>query len=167
MCKCWFLGNKMTEENRLYTPDQLPNNMIGLDTVDGQALRNQSNIKNDLMIDRYVPQHHNSYCGYASLALVINAINVAYRIKYIAVEKGSSDEAKLNDEMSHGSVSVNENDVADSPSTRSFKPPEVDAHGMTLEQLATVSSALGFGVNTYFAVNDSMPLSDHNKAALF
>ena len=142
----------------------LPNNMIALNSNSGQQLLNGTKedvFKNELMIKRFKPQVNRTFCGPASLALLINGVNVAYRIKVSKLRCSYFEAKSLEKKLLGGEeILVDENDVVH---MKGFKKIDVKKNGVTLLELSNVAMKAGFGVVEYFADDGSLTLSDEKK----
>ena len=142
----------------MYTPQNLPNDMIGLATPDGQNLLNES-IQNKLLVERCRDQVNRTYCGVASAAAVLNGINVASRVKYMLhlQEQQDNNESGSDDFFENlensGDQLITEDDVVRVSHVQDYLAANTNlsVDGLTLQQLKNLVSVLGFGVETYYA----------------
>ena len=153
----------------VYSVNNLPNGMIGLHTPLGEQLWNRTHLKNTLMVERYHKQTRPTYCGPASLALLINALNLAYRVKYLQVQKKHGDEMKFFCEADRGrKFMLTENDIVNQTDVEAYLNTETDINheGLAIQQLGNVASILGLGVNLYYACGAGVCNSTEMKEKL-
>ena len=139
----------------------LPNNMIALNSDAGQQLLNASPEdvnKNERMIKRFKAQVNRTYCGLASLTVIINGINVAYRVKITYLK------CFCLSPQSSGVTLIKENEVANLKNVKKYlKKVDVKKNGLTLQMLAHVGMKIGFGVYEYYADNGLLGLTVQKK----
>lgn len=140
-------------ERVVYSPDGLPNGMVGLQTPQGQQLLNEATVANRLMVERSTKQINRTYCGVASLASLVNGINVGYRIKYMQIQGNEEAEEEFLKQTESSSSIVSENDIVGQCDVKEYLATHanIDVAGLTMKQLENVVSILGFGVNVYHA----------------
>lgn len=146
-------------DGKFYAPEDLPNGMIALDTTQGQTMLNRTSIVNDLMIDRFANQVSRTFCGPASLALLINALNLAYRIKYKEAQGDKEAESEFFKQAEDGHFRVNENDIVNVEEVKEFLKKNsinVSSDGLTMKNLEHIVNILGLGVNIHFACGNSV-----------
>lgn len=151
-----------------YAPQELPGGMIGLHTLVGRQMQEEASVINDLMINRFKNQVNRKYCGLASLSLLINSINIAYRIKLMTLTDKSEQDKLLERVQAGETITVDENDIARIMKLKKdiMVPNNLDKAGLTLPQLFDVAMHLGLGGSTYYAYKNQLEIGE-NKRKLF
>lgn len=133
--------------------------MIGLSTTLGQQMLRRTSAVNDLMVERFTNQVNRTFCGPASLAVLINALNLAYRIKYTEVQgDGDAEKSFFNQAEAGGHFRVSEDDVVNVHDVKEYLKANTDIYksGLNMLQLENITNLLGFGVNVYFACGNGL-----------
>ena len=129
--------------------------VLPLQSAKGQVLLQRSydaRRTSKVMVDAYTRQDHQFSSGVASLVVLINALNVAYRIKYDQVEERS----RMTDLLNKGhTFVVTEKDVFGfSKVAKYLEDNRLTKSNLTLGQLHSVALYLGFGSNSYYACSE-------------
>jgi len=150
---------------KVYSPDNLPNGMIGLDTTLGQERLARTSIVNDLMVERFFNQLNRTFCGPASLALLFNALNVAYRIKYIEAHEDKNSEDEFFKQAETGHFRVTEDDIVNLDDVKEYlkSNTSISTRGLNIQNMEHIVNIIGFGVNVYLACGNSICESDKMK----
>ena len=143
----------------VYSPDNLPNGMLGLTTPQGQTLLNEATTINKLLVERCRDQVNRTYCGVASTAAVLNGINGASRVKYMLhlQEQQSADESSHDDFFEEleksGDQLLTEDEIVKVSRVQDYLSSNTDisVEGLTMQELKNMVSILGFGVEVYYA----------------
>ena len=118
----------------------IPQGLIGLHTPYGQKMLGETTIINRNYVLREMKQIHLTYCGPASLAFFINTIHAMSHVK-------------LTEKM------INENDIVSAEKNGIkdyFQQSNINKTGMTIANLSHVAMLLGFGVHSYYALDEKM-----------
>ena len=161
------------------TTTSSPNYLIPFNFDAGQRMWNETHMKNERMVqltDRYSNQ---MLSGPGSLALLITAINAAYRLKLSNTEHNS---AGHNEIIKNPPRSLHTKELTQLGVLQHyFEEIQVERNGCTLEQLGHISSIhLGFGVQKYSVyrkqvlsqmtqekINELNKAEDHNDRLRF
>ena len=160
-----------------YSSDNLPDGLVGLKTEAGKALLDSSNVVNEAIIENFQKQEHRSLCGPVSLLILINAMNVAYRVKMSAVHKvdeshdsdTDSDTEKYLEEIekrlhSGETLKVSEDEIRHFPRIKGYLDSvAIEKNGLHLSQLQHAADLLGFGTDCIYATSASSPLPSSVK----
>ena len=148
---------------------KVPEGLVPLHTVKGQQMMQEAGLINDLLISRHQNQSNFKYCGPASLADIINGLNVAYRIKYVIDEKSLSDIIKDNrDEIPVNVESVNEDDVVNYLNKKGWKyQTDLDRKGLTLAKIGNAAKLLGFKSKIMYALGPDAEANERVKRLAF
>jgi len=150
----------------------LPRGMIDLNSTEGQILLKEACRINKAMIDHHKKQVNETYCGAASLALICNSINAAYRIKYMLLPGGENQkeaEDALVEAMGKGPITVTEDDILKCIDDEIINSTKQNTEGLTFLELFTFAMHLGFGINCYFTYdekNDKSTLTEEKRKEL-
>jgi len=162
----------MIMSSHSYTSENLPTGLIALKTEAGKALLDSSETANQAVIDKFQKQIHKSLCGPVSLLILINAMNVAYRVKMSAQSKVDestdsdidSDTEKYLEEIekrlhSGEILKITEEEMRNFPRIKDYLDSvHIDTNGLYLSQLQHVADLLGFGTDCVYATSRSSPL---------
>ena len=156
-----YRSQHMKQASNPYTKGDLSKRTISFNTVTGRKLLKQASFVNPRMLKGYTKQINKNYCGPASLALLINALNVAYRIKFLEIQGNEAAEKKF---VSTGRFNVNENDIVNLEDVKDYLlSTNINAKGLNLRQLANVATILGFNVDIYYACGSDICETDQMK----
>lgn len=132
-----------------YGVGNLPNGMVGLHSSLGEKMLNRASIKNTMMIRRFHKQNSLQYCGPASLALLLNALNLSCHSKYNMMQnRGRKKEMCSRKE----NVLVNEDDIVNQTDVREYliKHTNINHDGLNMKQMGDIAGILGFDRKIYF-----------------
>ena len=121
----------------------LPNNLISFNSETGEQLLLQSKAREDFwdLSTQYVTQNTQSYCGVASIVMVLNALSIP---------------APIAPEYTPYRVFTQAN-FFNNASTKKVLAPEVVARqGMTLEQLGQLLASYGVEAKVYHSNNTNL-----------
>ncbi|AFY87892.1 phytochelatin synthase family protein [Chroococcidiopsis thermalis] len=121
----------------------LPNNLISFNSEMGEQLLLQSKAREDFwdLSTQYVTQNTQSYCGVASIVMVLNALSIP---------------APIAPEYTPYRVFTQAN-FFNNASTKKVLAPEVVARqGMTLEQLGQLLASYGVEAKVYHSTNTNI-----------
>uniref|UniRef100_A0A7M5UBQ9 glutathione gamma-glutamylcysteinyltransferase n=1 Tax=Clytia hemisphaerica TaxID=252671 RepID=A0A7M5UBQ9_9CNID len=155
----------MAHFTTVYHGDILPNGMVPLHTSQGQELLQKTTKKNKIVVNDFKPQIGDTNCGPTSLALVLNAIN-SFHVKLSDPDLTDTEYEILMEKMNDDKeLILTELDIINHGKVKDyFRDINIEKNGMTLLQLGHVATRLGYGVNTYFAYNNSIEISEDKKS---
>lgn len=134
-----------TLREKVYSPEQLPNGMIGLETDMGRSLLEKSTIKDMKIVGNGVKQISMTACGPISSMVLINATGAAERVRELS--------SKENVNIGLDSLSLKEEEFMKLPCLLEyFKSVDIDKNGLTLSQLHQVCTLLGFNASAIHAL---------------
>lgn len=117
--------------------DALPERAISLVSPEGQAIFQNSNIKQDFwqLIPHYISQKNLYYCGIASAVMVLNALNIS---------------APFDPNLSPYSLFTQKNFFNKEIVEQVFSPSDVDGSGVKFEDLAKALELHGVKVQIFY-----------------
>ncbi len=129
----------------------VPSTLISLDSEQGEKMLLDSNYKSSYwQLSRYFISEENiAFCSVASMVMVLNALNI---------------ERPLSPDLYPYSLFTQSNVFNNPTVVKMFQPRAVASKGLSLQQLANFTSALGVKNQIYFAANDT-GLSEFRKTA--
>ena len=134
-------------------PNDLPRGLIGLHTPNGQKMLNETTTINENIIQNEMKQLLLKNSGPASLAFVINALYAIHHVKFT--------EQMLNE---NDIIYAEKNNVKHLFQLMSNK---INETGMTIANLSHVAMLLGFGVHSFYALNEAkIKKSDYDDLKL-
>ena len=147
--------------------EKLPNGMILLQSKNGLDLLKATQSKKESIINNFKNQVGRKNCGIASLSLIANAIN-ASRVKLSDPDLSKEDYSTLEDKLNKGeSLYLEEFDIINHGDVKEYiKATNLSTNGLDLLQLKHIAGSLGYGVNAYFACNESLEMSQEKKSEL-
>ena len=147
--------------------EELPNGMVLHKSQSGLDLLNGTNLKKESIVNNFKKQTGRTHCGPASLSLVVNAIN-SYRVKLSDPDLSKEDYAALENKLNKSErLYLNEFDIINHGAVKEYlKTTKLSTSGITLLELKHITNLLGYGVNTYFAFNESLQMSQEKRSEL-
>lgn len=146
------------------------NGVVMLSSAHGQHMLNETLSYNKNMIKYYHPQKPMGLSGPASLALLISAINTAYRIQLSQYRYNSPPYQELLKRLISGEpLQMSTEDVLNVKDVKSYFSDngiDVQKNGLTLQQLRSIANRLKFGVNTYYILSKTVKLSETKSKEL-